>query len=125
MRCRFEEKSVRPKKEAGEPKEKREEIEAETCFDVNVHFATLSRDADSKRSRSDQRKKQANPKRSERKSKQRQVLMRMFILRHCRECRFEEESVRPKKEAGKPKEKREEIEAETGFDVNVHFATLS
>ena len=43
MRCRFEEESVRPKKEAGEPKEKQEEIEAKTGFDVNVHFATLSR----------------------------------------------------------------------------------
>ena len=66
MRCRFKEESVRPKKEAGKPKEKREEIEAETGFDVNVHFATLSQSADSKRSRSDQREKQANPKRSER-----------------------------------------------------------
>ena len=75
MKCQFEEESVGTKSEAGKPKEKRREI----GFDANVHFVTLSRSADSKRSRADQNQKQANPKRSEENSMQKQVLMRMFI----------------------------------------------
>ena len=71
MKCRFDDESVGTKSEAGKSEEKRKEI----GFDGNVHFVTLSRSADSKRSRSDQNQKQANPKRSEEKS----VLMRMFI----------------------------------------------
>ena len=106
MKCRFEEESVRPKREAGKPKEKREEIKAETGFDVNVHFATLSRSADSKRSRSDQREKQANQKRSKENSKPSQVMMPMFISRHCREVPIRRGVVLTR-EASKHREARE------------------